>query len=37
VKDPDKHLTFRYLTLRRGIRYESEWVDWCNEVLATLP
>jgi DNA-binding PadR family transcriptional regulator len=37
VKDPDEHLTFRYLTLRRGIRYELEWVDWCNEVLATLP
>jgi DNA-binding PadR family transcriptional regulator len=36
VKDPEEHLKFRYLTLRRGIRYESEWVDWCNEVLTTL-
>lgn len=36
IKDPGEHLTFRYLTLRRGIRYESEWVDWCNEVLVTL-
>lgn len=23
-----------YLTLRRGIRYESEWVDWCEEAIA---
>jgi DNA-binding PadR family transcriptional regulator len=37
IQDPDEHLTFRYLTLRRGIRYELEWVDWCNEVLDTLP
>jgi DNA-binding PadR family transcriptional regulator len=36
IQDPDEHLTFRYLTLRRGIRYELEWVDWCNEVLDTL-
>ncbi len=27
---------FRYLTLRRGIRYEQEWIDWCDEVLAFL-
>jgi DNA-binding PadR family transcriptional regulator len=36
LENPDERLTFRYLTLRRGIRYENEWVDWCNEVLATL-
>ncbi len=24
---------FLYLTLRRGIRYESSWVEWCDEVL----
>jgi DNA-binding PadR family transcriptional regulator len=24
---------FRYLTLRRGIRFEQEWIDWCDEVL----
>ncbi|MBD0335675.1 MAG: PadR family transcriptional regulator [Cyanobacteria bacterium Co-bin13] len=24
---------FRYLLLRRGIRYEQDWVDWCDEVL----
>ena len=25
-----------YLTLRRGIRYESDWIDWCNEAIALL-
>ncbi|MEO0534155.1 MAG: PadR family transcriptional regulator [Cyanobacteria bacterium P01_A01_bin.123] len=24
---------FRYLTLRRGIRYEEDWIGWCDEVL----
>ncbi len=24
---------FPYLTLRRGIRHEQEWIDWCNEAL----
>ena len=23
-----------YLTLRRGIRYEAEWVGWCEEAIA---
>lgn len=23
-----------YLTLRRGIRYETEWVEWCQEAIA---
>ena len=23
----------RYLTLRRGIRYELEWIAWCEEAL----
>jgi DNA-binding PadR family transcriptional regulator len=27
---------FGYLVLLRGIRYETECVDWCNEVLRTL-
>ena len=27
---------FGYLTLRRGIRYESEWIDWCSEAIAFL-
>ena len=25
-----------YLTLRRGIRYESEWIEWCEEAIALL-
>ena len=24
----------RYMTLRRGIRYETEWVEWCSEAIA---
>ncbi len=27
---------YRYLTLRRGIRYEQNWIEWCDEVLAFL-
>jgi len=30
----------RYMTLRRGIRYEQSWVEWCDEVmdwLETMP
>ena len=23
-----------YLTVRRGIRYETEWVEWCKEAIA---
>ena len=23
-----------YLTLRRGIRYETQWVEWCEEAIA---
>jgi DNA-binding PadR family transcriptional regulator len=25
--------TLRYLTLRRGIRYETDWVAWCEEAM----
>jgi DNA-binding PadR family transcriptional regulator len=25
---------FHYLTLRRGIRFEADWVDWCGEAIA---
>ncbi|MEM8641089.1 MAG: PadR family transcriptional regulator [Cyanobacteria bacterium P01_G01_bin.54] len=27
---------FRYLTLRRGIRYEESWISWCDEVIGVL-
>ncbi|NCJ07419.1 PadR family transcriptional regulator [Synechococcales cyanobacterium C] len=27
---------YRYLTLRRGIRYEQDWIHWCDEVLVLL-
>ena len=27
---------YTYLTLRRGIRYESEWVEWCQEAIETI-
>ena len=33
IPSPEQSLRYRYLTLRRGIRYEQEWIDWCNEVL----
>ena len=28
--------TFRYLTLRRGIRYATDWIAWCEEALAQI-
>ncbi len=28
--------TFPYLTLRRGIRYEIDWIEWCDEALEYL-
>jgi hypothetical protein len=27
---------FRYLTLRSGIRFETEWLAWCGEAIAVL-
>ncbi|MGB3312603.1 MAG: PadR family transcriptional regulator [Nodosilinea sp.] len=33
IADPPKTEQFRYLTLRRGMRYEQDWIDWCDEVL----
>ncbi len=27
---------FQYMTLRRGIHYEADWVDWCDEALEVL-
>ena len=34
---PSVQERYRYLTLRRGLRYEQDWIDWCDEVLAVLP
>jgi hypothetical protein len=25
-----------HLIIRRGIRYQEEWVSWCDEALATI-
>ena len=27
---------FKYLTLRRGIAYETSWLTWCDEVMAMI-
>lgn len=27
---------FRYLTLRRGIRFEEDWIAWCDEAIALI-
>lgn len=27
---------FRYLTLRKGIGYETDWISWCEEAIALL-
>lgn len=34
--DPAPVEQYLYLTLRRGIRYEQAWIDWCDEVLEVL-
>lgn len=34
--DPPVQEQYRYLTLRRGLRYEQDWINWCDEVLAFL-
>jgi DNA-binding PadR family transcriptional regulator len=36
IRCPEEHLKFRYFTLRRGIRYETDWIEWCDEVLAAI-
>ncbi|HIK46664.1 MAG TPA: PadR family transcriptional regulator [Leptolyngbyaceae cyanobacterium M65_K2018_010] len=33
IAQPPVTEQFRYLTLRRGLRYEQAWIDWCDEVL----
>jgi len=36
IPEPPRVEQFRYLTLRRGIRYEQDWISWCDEVLEFL-
>lgn len=36
IAQPPRAEQFRYLTLRRGIRYEQDWISWCDEVLEFL-
>jgi DNA-binding PadR family transcriptional regulator len=33
VAEPPTVEQFRYLTLRRGMRYEQDWIEWIDEVL----
>ncbi|MGD1897081.1 MAG: PadR family transcriptional regulator [Phormidesmis sp.] len=33
----DVEMQFMYLTLKRGIAYETSWLTWCEEVIAMLP
>ncbi|PZU97161.1 MAG: PadR family transcriptional regulator [Leptolyngbya sp.] len=33
IAHPPRSEQFRYLTLRRGMRYEQDWIEWCDEVL----
>lgn len=32
----DYGATLQYLTLRRGLRYESDWVAWCDEAIQAI-
>ncbi|MBE9070467.1 PadR family transcriptional regulator [Leptolyngbya cf. ectocarpi LEGE 11479] len=34
--DPSVELQFKYLTLKRGIAYETSWLQWCADVLTFL-
>ena len=27
---------FQYLTISRGIRYETQWLEWCDEAMELL-
>jgi DNA-binding PadR family transcriptional regulator len=35
-QDCPKESRFAYLTLRRGIKFEQGWLDWCDEALELL-
>ncbi|MBE9060771.1 PadR family transcriptional regulator [cf. Phormidesmis sp. LEGE 11477] len=32
--DRDLEAQFKYLTLKRGIAYETSWLSWCEDVMA---
>ncbi|MBX2864014.1 MAG: PadR family transcriptional regulator [Leptolyngbyaceae cyanobacterium MAG.088] len=34
--NPPMALQFKYLTLKRGIAYETSWLQWCADVLTFL-
>ncbi|ESA36201.1 transcriptional regulator [Leptolyngbya sp. Heron Island J] len=34
--NPPVEMQFKYLTLKRGIAYETSWLQWCADVLAFL-
>ncbi|MDB9529520.1 PadR family transcriptional regulator [Oscillatoria sp. CS-180] len=36
MPNPPLQEQYRYLTLRRGLRYEQDWINWCEEVLEFL-
>jgi len=36
IPNPPVQEQYRYLTLRRGLRYEEDWISWCDEVLKFL-
>lgn len=36
TKTDDLEMQFMYLTLKRGVAYETSWLAWCDEVLAML-
>ncbi|MEO1393918.1 MAG: PadR family transcriptional regulator [Cyanobacteria bacterium J06634_5] len=35
-QDNDIEMQFMYLTLKRGIAYETSWLTWCDEVMEML-
>ncbi|EDX87586.1 transcriptional regulator, PadR family protein [Synechococcus sp. PCC 7335] len=34
IEDSDLEAQFKYLTLKRGIAYETSWLTWCDQVMA---
>lgn len=36
IGNNDIEMQFMYLTLKRGIAYETSWLTWCDEVMSAL-